>query len=233
MASALQTVLGPVAARATGVVRRTSKLTGARCVQTLVFGWLAQAAARRGVAISAQRVAARFGAASADCRREVVEEAVPVVLAADPVAVPVLRRFTAVTVQDCTTIRLADALATAWPGCGSTPASGQAAVKLGMRLDLVSGHLVGPSVAAGRTNDRSTSVAGLPVPPGALRLADLGCFSVAEAERSLRHLVTSRKISGGTRMTLASFVTWRAEGRNPFLACRHLLTYPTLTGAAP
>lgn len=55
------------------------------------------------------------------------------------------------------------------------------------------------------------------------------------AERSLRHLVTSRKISGGTRsgqgteskMVLASLLgTWRARGLNPFLECRQLLTSP-------
>jgi hypothetical protein len=55
------------------------------------------------------------------------------------------------------------------------------------------------------------------------------------AERSLRHLVTCRKISGGTRseegtatkMALATlFGTWRAEGRNPFTACRQLLAEP-------
>ncbi len=55
------------------------------------------------------------------------------------------------------------------------------------------------------------------------------------AERSLRPLVTSRKISGGTRsphgtqtkMTLASlFGTWRVQGRNPLLACRELLATP-------
>jgi hypothetical protein len=55
------------------------------------------------------------------------------------------------------------------------------------------------------------------------------------AERSLRHLVTSRKISGGTRsdagtdskMALATvFGTWRAQGLNPFLQCRALLTSP-------
>ena len=55
------------------------------------------------------------------------------------------------------------------------------------------------------------------------------------AERSLRHLVISRKISGGTRseagaeskMTQASiFGTWRAQGLNPLAACRQLLTSP-------
>jgi transposase len=57
------------------------------------------------------------------------------------------------------------------------------------------------------------------------------------AERSLRHLVTCRKISGGTRsargsttaMTLASlFGTWTARGVNPLIACRQLLTSPQL-----
>ena len=57
------------------------------------------------------------------------------------------------------------------------------------------------------------------------------------AERSLRPLVISRKISGGTRseggadskMTLASlFGTWRARGLNPLTACRQLLSSPQL-----
>lgn len=57
------------------------------------------------------------------------------------------------------------------------------------------------------------------------------------AERSLRHLVIQRKISGGTRstegtetvMTLASlFGTWRLQGQNPLHACRQLLISPHL-----
>jgi transposase len=57
------------------------------------------------------------------------------------------------------------------------------------------------------------------------------------AERSLRHLVTCRKISGGTRspagtataMTLASlFGTWRAQGLDPLGQCRALLANPQL-----
>jgi hypothetical protein len=55
------------------------------------------------------------------------------------------------------------------------------------------------------------------------------------AERSLRHLVTCRKISGGTRsaqgtatkMTLASlFGTWRAQGLDPLAESRALLATP-------
>jgi transposase len=53
------------------------------------------------------------------------------------------------------------------------------------------------------------------------------------AERSLRHLVVSRKISGGTRstqgtqtkLTLASlFTTWRLRGLDSLVACRQMLT---------
>jgi transposase len=55
------------------------------------------------------------------------------------------------------------------------------------------------------------------------------------AERSLRHLVTARKISGGTRspagtattMTLATlFGTWRLQGLDPLAECRALLASP-------
>ncbi len=55
------------------------------------------------------------------------------------------------------------------------------------------------------------------------------------AERSLRHLVTSRTISGGTRsdqgtetkMILAAlFGTWRARGLDPWHACRQRLASP-------
>jgi transposase len=56
------------------------------------------------------------------------------------------------------------------------------------------------------------------------------------AERILRHLVTTRKISGGTqsphgtrtKMILASlFGTWRLQGLNPLQQCRTLLQSPT------
>lgn len=55
------------------------------------------------------------------------------------------------------------------------------------------------------------------------------------AERGLRHLVTVRKISGGSRsaegttarMTTATlFSTWKLRGLNPFITCRQLLSSP-------
>jgi hypothetical protein len=55
------------------------------------------------------------------------------------------------------------------------------------------------------------------------------------AERSLRHLVISRKISGGTRSAAGTttktrlatlFGTWRRQGRDPLTECRQLLAAP-------
>ena len=57
------------------------------------------------------------------------------------------------------------------------------------------------------------------------------------AERSLRHVVISRKVSGGTRseqgteskMALASlFGTWRARGLNPLDACPSVARFPSI-----
>ena len=63
---------------------------------------------------------------------------------------------------------------------------------------------------------------------------DNGALGVIEASRVAGgHLVTSRKISGGsrspdgtaTKVALATlFGTWHAQGVNPFLACRQLLS---------
>src|SRR5690242_18058821 len=109
LAQALQTVLtttADVAARRTGFVQRQSKLTGAAFVQALVFGWLAnphatvealaQAAAVAGVAISPQGLDQRYTEAAAAFLEQVLACAIRAVVAADPVAIPLLERFTAV-----------------------------------------------------------------------------------------------------------------------------------------
>jgi hypothetical protein len=194
VAAAVRAVLTTVAdraARASGFVRRQSKLSGARFVQTLTFGWLAdpaatleglsQTAATLGVAISPQGLDQRFTPAAATFLEQVLQAAVGTVVAAEPVAVPILARFAGVYVQDSTTVGLPAALAEVWPGCGnaSTPAAQSAAVKLQVRLDLRGGALAGPLLHAGRDHDRAAP-RHPPLPCGALRLADLGYYSLAE-----------------------------------------------------
>jgi hypothetical protein len=187
-AQTLQTVFtttADAAARATGCVQRRSKLTGAAFVQALVFGWLAnphaslaalaQAAAVAGGAISPQGLDQRCGEAAA-----AFLEAVQAVVAAEPVAIPLLQRCTAVVLLDCSTSVLPDALGLWWPGSGgasATPTS--AARKLGVRFDLCSGARRGPLLSEGRTHERTTPLQRAPLPAGALRLADLGFCDLA------------------------------------------------------
>src|SRR5919201_494402 len=184
LAQTLQSVFtstADAAARATGFVQRRSKLTGAAVVQALVFGWLAnphaslaalaQAAAVAGVVISPQGLDQRCGEAAAAFLEAVV--------AAEPVAIPLLQRFSAVVLLDCSTIVLPDALGLWWPGCGGSSATHtQAALKVGVRFDLCNGALRGPLLFDGRTHESTTPIQRAPLPPRALRVADLGFFDL-------------------------------------------------------
>ena len=112
---------------------------------------------------------------------------------------------------------------------GEVPAAGGAGtpgdLDLAEVLEMLKGHLDrGDAAGVDGVGDLPVGSFGQPV-------------VIAEAERSLRPLVVSRKISGGTRsgqgtdtkMTLASlFGTWRAQGLNTLLTCRQLLSSPQL-----
>ncbi len=189
VAGAMQTVLTSVAdraARTTGFVQRTSKLTGALFSQTLVFGWLAdpdatleeltQTAATLGVVISPQGLDQRFTRQAADCLKQILDAAVETVIRAQSVAVPILQRFNGVFVQDSSIISLPAALAEVWQGSGGS--ASPAALKLQVRLDYAHGTLQGPILQDGRAQDRNAPTQTLPLPEGALRLADLGFFGL-------------------------------------------------------
>jgi Transposase DDE domain len=175
------------AARTTRFVQRTSPLSGATFSQTLVFGFLGnpqasleeltQTAATLGVDISPQALDQRFTAPAAACLQQVLHAAIACVVTADPVAIPLLGRFTAVFLQDSSTIVLPDVLAAVWQGCGgSTPAQTSAALKLQVRLEMRTGRL-DVQLQEGRASDRAALLPG-PLPAGALRLADLGYWSL-------------------------------------------------------
>src|SRR5260370_10276091 len=172
------------AARDSRFVQRSSKLTGPAFVQTLAFGWvanrratleeLAQTARARGVSISPQGLDQRFTRRAAACLREVLEAAVTRVLAADPVAIPILQRFAGgVWLLDSTTVALPDAFSKRWPGFHDC-----AAVKLQVRLDLLHGTLAGPVLQPGRHSDQAGALQKVRLPRGALHLAALGYFDL-------------------------------------------------------
>jgi hypothetical protein len=192
LATTMQTVLGDEAeriARETGLVQRTSKLTGAKFVQTLVWGWLANAdstleelaqmAINVGVPISPQGLDERFSPQAAACLAGVLAVAVQQLLVADEGPPTLLQRFTGVYVLDSTTLALPAALAEVWAGCGNGQGGSGAALKVQVRWELRRGTLEGPLLQPGRAHDRRSPLQEAPLPRGALRLADLGYFNLA------------------------------------------------------
>jgi hypothetical protein len=211
---AMQTVLTTVAdqaGRATNFILREVKLRGSTFTQTLVFGFLAdpnatlealaQTAAALGVRISPQGLDQRFTEEAAACLEQVCAAAVAQVIAAAPVAVPILERFPAVEVQDSSTITLPPALADVFFGC----AEGTAGLKVHVGLNLRSGALRGPTISDGCTHDSTVALPG-DLPPQSLRLMDLGYFRLERFQTlSEQQIYWLSRFKTGT-------IVWDAEG---------------------
>ncbi len=189
VAAAMQDILITVAqrlARETQFVQRDSKLNGAIFVQTLVFTYLAdpdasldqltQTAAALDVDITPSGLTQRFTPAAATFLEHVLAAAIQRVLAADPMAIPILEQFTGVYIEDSTIIVLPTALRELWHGCGSASEQGEAAIKLTLRLDLTTGRLAGLSLHDGRSHDSRAAHPVTSLPKESLYLADLGFF---------------------------------------------------------
>lgn len=187
LAQVLQTLMTSTAqclGRATGFVQRESKMSAAIFLQALVFTWLAnprasrhelsQTAAAVGVSITAQGIDDRMNEAAVVFLRAMVEEAVSQVWYSQTEVPTILQRFKGVHVADSTVIDLPAALTAQWPACGQ----GRAALKLPTELELNRGTLR-VSLEAGRVHDQRTGVQRTDLPPGSLRLADLGFFDLA------------------------------------------------------
>ena len=187
---AMQTILGPVAEQIgwqTRFQQRESKLNGSRFVQTLVFGSLSQenlsysalrsSALDVGVAISAQGLEQRFSPASARLCQAVLVRSVQVVLSGQPQAMELLARFQGVYVRDSSVVSLPAELQGLWPGVGGSLGE-SSAIKLQVRLEYSTGQLAGPVLQAGRAPDRQSPYQEEALPAGAVRMGDLGYFSL-------------------------------------------------------
>jgi hypothetical protein len=191
VSQAMQTVLTTTTATAAATlayVKRPdrAKFTPSTLVQTLVYGWLAhptatvehlaQMAGRLGVDVSPQAIDQRFTDTTADLLHQVLLASVQHVIAADPVAIPILQRFTSVRVQDSTSIGLPDTLTSTWRGCGNATGGGSATLKCGLQLDLLTGAITGLDLVNGRAADRALPLQQTALPAGSLRLADRGFY---------------------------------------------------------
>ncbi len=128
----------------TGCIQRERKFSGADLLQTLVFGGpqhpdasleqLASTAEVRAVSVSDTAIHKRFTPQCAAFLHAVLEEMSNVVVqAAHEVPIALLRRFSAVILEDSSSVALPDELAEIWRGCGGNQDHTAAAVKLHVR----------------------------------------------------------------------------------------------------
>lgn len=192
IAETMQTVLtidAEQAAKESGFVQRQSKINGPVFVQSMMFGFLSnpestvgelvQTAEKVGITVTGSGLVQRCTETGAEFLRMVVHKALDYVIAADPVAIPLLNRFTHVLVQDSSTIVLPLELADIWEGCGSSTEAGDAALKLQVQIDLITGKLTGIELQHGRDSDRASTLQTLEVLPKALYMTDLGYFKLS------------------------------------------------------
>jgi len=187
LAAALQNLLTEVAnqaAKDSGFVRRVRKITGAGFVQSLVLGWMADPKAKledlaAPLGVAEQSLQERFNDRAVDCLRRVLIAAMGYLFEARAETIPLLRRFTAVAIDDSTAVALPASLADEYPGCGGSDSeAGRAGLKVMARLEAITGRLELSEPAPGSASDRTLHATLPPLPRGSLRLADLGFFDL-------------------------------------------------------
>ena len=159
---ALFTVTAERLGRATKFIRRQRRLTASDFVRVLVFEWIGRPGATLEslawhLPLSPQALQQRLGPAAQRFLREMLAEALRHLHRARSRPSGLLDRFTAVIVEDTTTIPLPAELAAQFPGCGGGGGGGgegAAALKVLVRWDVRSGEVRHLSVHAGRTSDQ-------------------------------------------------------------------------------
>jgi Transposase DDE domain len=198
-----------------GIIQRLRVLSGASLLQLLVFGWLkdpqagpsalARFAGTLGLRLSKQAVDERFTLRTADWLLAVLRRGVQYLVCAQAVSLPLLQRFTAVLLEDASTINLPEALKSVWQGCGGSAA--EAALKLTVRLDVLKGGLSGPYVQDGRRHETQSPLREQQMPPGSLWIADLGYFALTWL---------TQLVQQGVYFLMAykdAVLVWTAEGK--------------------
>lgn len=192
MRTFLKDEAGPLA-RQLGLRERTMRFSEIAIL--LVVGWwhqpqagpsaLARFAGTMGLSLTKQEVDCHFTALTAQWLLGLLQRAVRVVVCAAGMRLPLLQQFTAVLVEDGSTISLPGALKAVWRGCGGggrsesgRPAQTEAALKVTVRYDVLGGQLHGPHVQAGRQHELSSVLHEQQMPRGSLWLADLGYWTL-------------------------------------------------------
>lgn len=194
--------------KSTGFIKRVREFSGSTFAQMMILGQmqpenvalsdLAHFATHLNVQVSEQAIEQRFTATTAIFFEELLNVIFTQVVAADPVAMPLLARFSEVIVEDSTTFALPDVLKHIWQGCGGKQTGTLAAFKVQVRWDLLSGSLNNLALTSGRTPDLHSPFKANRRIRRSLRIADLGYFDTlqfAEEEAAGEYWIS--RVKGG------------------------------------
>jgi hypothetical protein len=214
LAGALQTLFTTTAeylARLTAFIQRRRKLTGPQFAQVLVFEWIADPKATietlaRKLDLTPQALDQRLTPAALNFLQQLLRHALQTAHRTRRQPQGLLDRFTAVVVEDATSIALPASLAPEFPGCGGSAATdGAAALKILLRWDLRTGQILALTAHAGRTADRHLAVEPQSVPAGALYLADLGFFRLEHRRAFAPGTYWISRVGADTQVNVAGF----------------------------
>ena len=179
-------------AQQAGLRERT--MTFSQLAYVLVLGWwqnpqagpsaLARFAGSLGLRLCKQDLDCHFTERTATWLLALLRRAVEQVVCANAVTLPLLQQFSAVLIEDGSTISLPSVLKSVWGGCGGSPATRskdpktQAALKVTVRWDLLGGRLQGPYLQEGRRHELKSVLREQVMLPGSLWIADLGYWTL-------------------------------------------------------
>lgn len=172
------------------VQRDSAQLNGVTFVRGLVLAWMAEpdasysqlrsCIATLGVHVRNQAIEQRFGKASVELLKRVLNEGVKQVISYEGMVPALFARFNGVYAQDGSIVSLTAAMAESYPGCGGkSPEAGKSSMRLEVRWDLSHGGMSGPWITASREPEHEGAAREEHLPEGSLFLGDAKYFTLA------------------------------------------------------
>ena len=187
--------------------RSTARLDGPTFVQMCVLGWMNNASASYSqlnhvvasldLHVRNQAIEERFGPASSELLRRLLEEATGQLLQGQAVETPLFEPFAGgVFLQDGSVVSLPNELSTSWRGSGGPSGSNESGVRIQARWEMRGGGLHGLWLQDARSSERQGPAIDEPYPEDSLRIVDTAYLSYADmraASQSRRFWITGVK----------------------------------------
>src|SRR5438132_8176987 len=189
------------------VKRRTARLDGPTFVQMCVLGWMNNGSASYSqlnhvvasldLHVRNQAIEERFGPASSELLRHLLEEATGQLLQGQAVETPLFEHEAfGVFLQDGSVVSLPNELSTSWRGSGGPSGSNESGVRIQARWEMRGGGLHGLWMQDARRSERQGPAKDSPYPEDSLRIVDTAYLSSADmraASQSRRFWITGVK----------------------------------------